>query len=249
MRIPLLIANWKMNHSVADALHFAMRWEKEANAAADREVVICPPFTSLYSLSIAFSEMKGLKLGAQNCHFEQNGAFTGEISPLFLKEIQCAYVLLGHSERRHIFLETDEFISQKFKAVLGHQMIPVLCVGETEAERDKDQTFKVIERQLASCLKGDAGESEFVVAYEPVWAIGTGKNATSDQAQEVHAFIRDWLKTHLSRDRAARTRILYGGSVKGENIGGFMGQPDIDGALVGGASLKVDSFAKIVNYP
>lgn len=247
MRIPLAVANWKMNHSVGETRAFFDSWS-EQKKTTKTEVVLCPPFTSLS----VFSEKKragSFFLGAQNCHWEDKGAYTGEISPLFLADLGCIYVILGHSERRHIFGETDEVINRKVKAVVNHQLIPIFCVGETLSQREADQTLAVIEKQLFAGLKEVDPETvdELVVAYEPVWAIGTGKNATPDQAQEVHVQIRQWITKNWGEEWGQKTRILYGGSVTPKNSGVLMDQPDIDGVLVGGASLKVDTFLEIVN--
>lgn len=244
MRTPLIVANWKMNFSNEEGLKFITTFQKNFHPSKTVEVVICPPFTLLYYLSVAMSESEGLPLGAQNCHWEKAGAYTGEISPWFLKET-CRYVLLGHSERRHIFGETDDQIQKKMRGAVMADLIPILCVGETQNERDQQKTAKVLEGQLTEGLKSISPQTPIVLAYEPVWAIGTGRNATPAQAQEVHAQLRAWL---LSHSFSTETRILYGGSVKPDNAGALMAQPDIDGLLVGGASLEVDSFLKIVNY-
>jgi triosephosphate isomerase len=249
MRTPLLVANWKMNHTVIEALKF-ISFFQNIPFKDQREIVLCPPFTSLYSLSVVLADQNRIKLGAQNCHFEAKGAYTGEISPVFLREVNCDYVIVGHSERRQLFKEEDATIAQKLTAVAAHEMAPIFCVGETEQERKDEQTFTRIEMQLSQGLKHYPSKAWdcLVIAYEPVWAIGTGNNATPKQAQEVHAFIRQWLSKNFGKKTASLIRILYGGSVKPDNISILMAQEDIDGALVGGASLLVDSFAKIVNY-
>ena len=256
MRKPLIVANWKMNHTVKEGLKFATRIQKDLPSEGQVEVVLCPPFTSLYSLSVALSERQsgsdrpGVGLGAQNCHWEDKGACTGEISPVFLKELNCDYVIVGHSERRQLFHETDEQICKKITAVFAGEMTPIFCVGEMESQREGNKTLEVIENQLGKGLDGIFASSipGLVVAYEPVWAIGTGKNATPDEAQEVHRAIRQWFKRHFTEEVSDGVRILYGGSVKPDNIAALMKKPDIDGVLVGGASLEVDSFAQIVNY-
>lgn len=240
MNTPLIIANWKMNHTISETTQFAEKLLASKIPPPDKvEIVICPPFTSLPSL---FEKLKktDIKLGAQNCHWESSGAFTGEISAKFLKECGCSYVIVGHSERREIFGETDEMINRKLKAVLDYAMIPIFCVGEKKEERKAGQTLEVISRQIEKGLEGISSENlkKLVVAYEPVWAIGTGENASPAQAQEVHHFIRK---------KVGKIRVLYGGSVKGDNVASLMKEKDIDGALVGGASLAVDSFVKIVN--
>lgn len=250
MRTPLIVANWKMNHTIEESLKFATYMEKDFPLFGKVETVICPPHTALYSLSVVLTEHGRVKLGAQNCHWEDHGAFTGEVSPVFLKELNCEYVIIGHSERRQLFGETDEVINKKLQSVLENEMTPIFCIGETEEERKSGKTTKVVTAQLSKGLEGISTDylSKLVIAYEPVWAIGTGNNATADEAQEVHKTIRNWYTKQAGDDIARKTRILYGGSVKPDNIGEFMKKPDIDGALVGGASLKVDSFLEIVNY-
>ncbi|MBI2340642.1 MAG: triose-phosphate isomerase [Deltaproteobacteria bacterium] len=239
-----------MNHTVKEGLKFATRIQKDLPSEGQVEVVLCPPFTSLYSLSVALSEKPTVKLGAQNCHWEEKGAFTGEIGAAFLKELNCEYVIVGHSERRQLFHETDKEVCKKIAAVFANEMTPIFCIGETEDQRDKGKTAEVIERQLGEGLKEVFASSApaLVIAYEPVWAIGTGKNATPEQAQEVHEAIRRWFVRHFTASAAGQMRILYGGSVKPDNTAVLMKKPDIDGVLVGGASLEVDSFARIVNY-
>jgi triosephosphate isomerase len=212
---------------------------------SDVEVVIAPPFTSL---AVAAKFMKGspVKLSAQDVFWETAGAYTGEISPLMLKDCECDYVIVGHSERRQYFGETNETINKKIGACQKEGLGVIMCIGETLQQREAGQTFKVLEEQIKEGLKGLSSEG-LVIAYEPVWAIGTGKTATKEQAQEAHQFIRAVLR-QLYGPEADEIRILYGGSVKPENIAELMAQPDVDGALVGGASLKVDSFVKIVKY-
>lgn len=249
-RTPLIVANWKMNHTVAESLKFATVLGKQA-LPKEVEIVICPPASSLQSFSIALSDFGGtVKLGGQNCHSEESGAYTGEISPVFLKELDCTYVIIGHSERRRLFGENDDIINKKLIAVLSLSLSPIFCVGETEGERKENRTSAVIKKQLENGLKTVRRDEmeKLVIAYEPVWAIGTGRNATPDQAQEVHALIRTWVSKAYDDELAGALRILYGGSVKGDNIGELMKEPDIDGALVGGASLAVDSFLQIINY-
>jgi len=247
MRKPLIAGNWKMHKTVPEAVSLVKELKELLTEIKDREVLVCPPFTAIYAVK---SEIEGspIKLGAQNMFYEEKGAFTGEISPLMLKDLGCSYVILGHSERRHIFGETDELINKKVASAVKHGLVPILCVGELLEERESGKTKSVVERQLLGGLKGLKEGDEFVIAYEPVWAIGTGKTATPEQAQEVHKFIRELLAENFGREKAERVRILYGGSVKPENIKGLMEMPDIDGALVGGASLRADSFAKIVAF-
>ena len=247
MRKPLIAGNWKMHKTVPEAVSLVKELKELLTEIKDREVLVCPPFTAIYAVKSEIEESP-IKLGAQNMFYEEKGAFTGEISPLMLKDLGCSYVILGHSERRHIFGETDKLINKKVASAVDHGLVPILCVGELLEERESGKTKNVVERQLLEGLKGLKEGDEFVIAYEPVWAIGTGKTATPEQAQEVHGFIRELLAENFGREKAERVRILYGGSVKPENIKGLMEMPDIDGALVGGASLKAASFAKIVAF-
>ena len=245
---PLIAANWKMNKSIKEADSFIKDFKK-LYAPNKAEVLICPPFTILQYLSW---KIKGtdIKVGAQNMHFEEKGAFTGEISPLMLKDAGCEYVILGHSERRQHFKEDDEIINKKVKSALKNGLKPILCIGETLKQREKNETMKIIKNQLIRCLK-NINENEvrtIVVAYEPVWAIGTGRNATPEQAQEVHSYIRKLLSDSYGSSVADKIRIIYGGSVKPENAKELLSMEDINGALVGGASLDAKSFAEICNY-
>ncbi|WP_457678780.1 triose-phosphate isomerase [Thermovibrio sp.] len=246
MRKLLIAGNWKMHKTVPEALKLVRELKEKVGKVSDREVLVCPPFTSLYPVG---KELKGssIKLGAQNMFYEEEGAYTGEISPVMLKDVGCSFVILGHSERRNIFKEDDELINKKVLSAVEHGLVPILCVGEKLKEREEGKTKEVVKRQVVNGLKGLRGDKEFVIAYEPVWAIGTGKSATPEMAQEVHAFIREVLKELFGEETANKVRILYGGSVKPENAKGLLSMPDIDGALVGGASLKAESFAKIVN--
>jgi len=247
LRRLLIAGNWKMHKTVPEALELVRELKTLVSGVTDRDILVCPPFTALYPVG---RELKGsnIALGGQNMFYEEEGAFTGEISPLMLKDVGCSYVILGHSERRHIFGETDELINRKVISAAEHGLIPILCVGETLEEREAGETEKVVERQVREGLKGLSSESELVIAYEPVWAIGTGKTATPELAQEVHSFIRSILSDLFGREKAEGIRILYGGSVKPQNAKGLLEMPDIDGALVGGASLKAESFAKIVKF-
>lgn len=249
MRTSLVVANWKMNHTIEETLKFLTRFKKGFVNTSSVEIVICAPYTSLYSLSVAISDIVGIKLGAQNCHWEERGAYTGEVSPQFLRELNCSYVIVGHSERRLLFSETDEMVGKKVGAVLNHGMNPVLCIGETRKNRDEGKTWEVVSEQLAKgLLRVDSLSMEkVVIAYEPVWAIGTGLSATPPMAQEVHKLIRGWIKEEKGEGCAMTSRLLYGGSVSAQNFSSFIKQPDIDGALVGGASLEVDSFRQIVH--
>ncbi len=245
----LMAGNWKMHKTVNEALAFVEAFKPLVAEEQEREILLAPPFTALDALSKAL-QGTNITLGAQNCHWEDEGAFTGEISPKMLADLGVVYVILGHSERRHIFGETDEVIRRKVEAARRHGLRPILCVGETLDERVAGDTMVVLERQLRQGLKGfSVGDLEgLVVAYEPVWAIGTGKTATPEIAQEAHAFCRKILADMFGQDFADAVRILYGGSVKPENVVGLMAQTDIDGALVGGASLSPEVFAKIVRF-
>ncbi len=246
MRIPLVIGNWKMHGGQAEARALAQSLRDGLKRPRGVEVVVCPPFTALAAVGEALSG-SAVALGAQNCHWEPSGAFTGEISPAMLAELGCRWVLLGHSERRHIFRETDEEISRKVAAALRHGLRPVLCVGETADERRQGLTFTVVEGQLRAGCAGLTAEDigRCVLAYEPVWAIGTGVNATPSQAAEVHGYLRGLVSELGSKELAQSVRILYGGSVKAENAAVLTQEADIDGVLVGGASLQAPSFIAI----
>jgi triosephosphate isomerase len=247
-RRKLVAANWKMNKNLDETAMFVK--DLKARLIPEKpeaEVLICPPFTSL---SAASKSVEGtfITTGAQNVYWEESGAYTGEISPGMVKSAGCEYVIVGHSERRHIFGETDEMIQKKLAAVLGHGLKPILCVGETREEREKGMTEKVVRRQLETGLEGrKVGTlTGLVIAYEPVWAIGTGLTASPEQAVDVHVFIRGFLAKRFGADLANETRIQYGGSVKPENASSLLTREDIDGALVGGASLDAESFSEIV---
>jgi len=248
-RLPFMAGNWKMNKTVEEALGLVRELKASLSGVKAVEVAVAPPFTALYAIH---KELEGspIHLAAQNLYWEEKGAFTGEVSPLMLKEIGCRYVILGHSERRQFFGETDETVNRRIKAALARGLKVIFCIGETLKEREEGKTFSVIERQVKGGLKGfgDQEMKNMVVAYEPVWAIGTGKTATPEQAEEVHRYIRGKLEKLYSRQVSEEIRIQYGGSVTPENIKGLMNQPNIDGALVGGASLKADSFCKIVRF-
>ena len=250
MRRPLLAGNWKMYKTVPEGVALAREIRAGlARPLKDRDVLVAPPFTALAAVGEALRGSDVL-LGAQNMHWEREGAFTGEISPVMLKQVGCGHVILGHSERRHIFGESDDTVARKTRAAVDNGLTPIVCVGETLPERESNRTLEVVERQLERALRALTPDeaSRAIVAYEPVWAIGTGRTATPDQAQEVHAFIRGRLGATHGEPAAAALRILYGGSVKPDNIDGLMAQPDVDGALVGGACLKAESFLRIVNY-
>jgi triosephosphate isomerase (TIM) len=243
----IIAANWKMHKTVAETAAFCRTIIKDAEQFSGVEVLICPPFTALAAAEQALRGSR-LKLGAQNLHFAQQGAFTGEIAAPMLLELGAEYVIIGHSERRHLMGETDDIVRQKVKAALDNGLKPILCVGETEGQREDGLTEKVIEKQLAGALEGlSAEETEnLVVAYEPVWAIGTGKAASTDDAESAAALIRRYFEDKLSEKAAAGLRIQYGGSVKADNIGSYVSLPSIQGALVGGASLDAEAFSALV---
>jgi triosephosphate isomerase len=247
MRTPIVIGNWKMHGTLAEARALAAALRDGLKRPRGVEVVVCPPFTALAVVAEILSGGP-LRLGAQNCHWEAAGAHTGEVSPAMLAELGCRYVLVGHSERRRELGETDEQISRKVQAALAHELIPVLCVGETGDERRQGLTFTTIEGQLRSGLSGIAPEAiaQVVLAYEPVWAIGTGVNATPAQATEVHGYLRGLLSELTSKETAQTIRLLYGGSVKADNADALAAEPEIDGVLVGGASLNAPGFIAIV---
>jgi len=248
-RLPFMAGNWKMNKTVGEALDLVRELKASLSGVQGVEVAVAPPYTALYAVH---KELVGssIHLAAQNLYWEEKGAFTGEVSPLMLKEVGCHYVIIGHSERRQFFGETDETVNRRIKAALAQSLKVIFCIGETLKEREEGKTFSVIERQVDGGLRG-LGEREMknmVIAYEPVWAIGTGKTATPEQAEEVHRFIRGRLEKLYSRGVSEEIRIQYGGSVTPENVQRLMNQPNIDGALVGGASLKAESFSKIVRF-
>jgi triosephosphate isomerase len=246
-RKKLIAGNWKMNKTSADAVALVGEIVATIGKQSDVDVVVCPPFTSLESVGRAL-EGSTVKLGAQNMHHEVSGAFTGEISAQMLRSLFATHVILGHSERRTYFAETDAFISQKLLAALKNQLRPILCVGETLAEREAGATLKVVQTQTERCLEGVSRDlaPSVILAYEPVWAIGTGKVATTAQAQEVHAFIRGLLTKLFTDPVAQKVRILYGGSMKPSNAPELLAQKDIDGGLIGGASLEARSFVDLV---
>ncbi len=248
-RTPLIAGNWKMHLTCAEAVALASAVAAASKGLTDREVMIAPPFTALAAVKDAVAGSP-VKVAAQNVGWEKEGAFTGEVSPPMLLDVGAEMVIIGHSERRHVFGEDNAMINQRLRAALQFGLTPILCVGETLAERDADSTFIVIEEQLAQGLaEVTAAEmSKVVVAYEPVWAIGTGKTASNEQAQEVHAFIRELLIRFYEKTLADSIRILYGGSVKPDNVDSLMARPDIDGVLVGGASLKADAFERIIHF-
>lgn len=248
MRTTVIAGNWKMNNDLKESEKLIIELKNLLNNEKPNcEVIICPPFTSL-SEAAKLVDGSVIKLGAQNMHFEENGAYTGEVSAAMLKSVGCEYVILGHSERRHIFGESDEVINKKIKKALSAGLKPIFCVGELLEERENGTTNDVVKKQV---LKGLAGVSademkNIIIAYEPVWAIGTGKTASPAQAQEVHEFIRDLIEIDYSLEVANDLVIQYGGSVKPDNAKELLSQKDIDGALVGGACLKADSFMGII---
>jgi triosephosphate isomerase len=252
-RTPFIAGNWKMNldHQQAIAfvqkLHWALKEAKHLDGTV--EVGLFPPFTDLRTVQTLLDADKiPFALGAQDLSTKDSGAYTGEVSGAFLKKLNCAYVIIGHSERREYHAETDEVVADKVQAALRHGLVPVICVGETLAQREASGPTAISVGQLEVALEGVPATAEIVVAYEPVWAIGTGQVASPEQAQEVCAALREVIAAKLGQDAADRTRVLYGGSVKSGNIASFMREPDVDGALVGGASLVVDEFAAIIRF-
>ncbi len=247
MRTPLIMGNWKMNKTPEESVKLAEEIKRGILNINDREVVIAPPFTSLEKVRRVIAGSP-IGLGAQNMHWKSYGAYTGEISGDFLLAMGCRYVILGHSERRKYFNETDEIINQKLLYALKIGLTPVLCLGETLSQREAGETLQVIKRQFLKCFEGVDSPEGVVIAYEPIWAIGTGRTASPEQASEVHSYIRELLLDKYGRDIAENTRILYGGSVKPDNIDNLMAESQIDGALVGGASLIPESFIRIVRF-
>lgn len=249
MRIPLIAGNWKMNLTREEAKDLAQKIKDGLDPNLQHEVLLAPSFTNLETVKKVIKETKIL-LAAQNMFWEEKGAFTGEVSPIQLKDIGCNYVIIGHSERRNIFGETDEIINKKIKSALKNEINVIMCIGETLTERETGKTYEVLGKQLENGLKeiDKNSISKIVIAYEPVWAIGTGKTATPTQAEEAHMFIREKIKDLYDRDISDKIRILYGGSVKAENIDDLMAQKNIDGVLVGGESLKADKFLRIIHY-
>lgn len=249
MRRPLLAGNWKMHYGVNEGVALVEALTADLTDLSDRDVLVCPPFTLLGSLA-PLLDGTAVTLGAQNMHYEAKGAYTGEIAPQMLKELGCSYVILGHSERRQYFGETDQLINRKAHAALANGLKPIVCVGEVKAERDSGQAESVVVGQLRGSLAGLSAEQlrGVVIAYEPVWAIGTGDTATPADAQAMHARIRAELATLSDQATADAVIIQYGGSVKPDNVDELMAQPDIDGALVGGASLKAADFIRIVRF-
>ena len=248
-RRALIAGNWKMHTTVAEAAQLAAAVVQAAQGKGDRDVMIAPPYTALAAVGTILAGSQ-VQLGAQNIHWEETGAFTGEISAAMLKDVGCSMAIVGHSERRHVFGETDFMVNRRVLGALQNGIIPVFCIGESLKQRETGQTMQVLEDQVRAGLVGVALKDgdQLVIAYEPVWAIGTGKTATEEQAQEAHAFIRSLLEGMFEKNIAGQIRILYGGSVKPDNIDILMQQPDIDGALVGGAALTAESFGRIICF-
>jgi len=247
MRIPFIAGNWKMFKTVTEAVVFVKELRSAVKDVTGVEIVVAPPFTAVYAAAEA-ARNTNIGVAAQDLYWEKEGAFTGEVSPAMVKEAGAEYAIIGHSERRRLFGETDALVNRKVLAAIGAQLTPIMCIGETLEERERNETLAVLDRQLKDGLEGVTGDqvAELVLAYEPVWAIGTGRTATAAQAGEAHAHIRTRLRQWFGADAADRCRLLYGGSVKPDNIRELIAEPDVDGALVGGASLEVRSFADIV---
>ena len=248
-RTPLIAGNWKMHKTGTEAVESANALKRLVVGAEGVEIMIAPPNTALHQVGQALTG-SAVTLGAQNLHWESHGAFTGEVSAGMLLDAGCTSVIIGHSERRQFFGETDATVNKKIVAALSSGLVPVFCIGESEAERDSGKTLSVLDKQVGDGLKDVAfdGPQKLVVAYEPVWAIGTGKSATREQAQEAHRFIRSLIEKMLGTDFAGAVRILYGGSVKPDNVKALMAMPDVDGALVGGASLDPETFSQLVFF-
>ena len=248
MRRPIIAGNWKMYKTASEAEELVKNLIPLVKSTLDVDIVVCPPFTALHSVSLVIGNNSSVELGAQDIHWEKEGAFTGEISPLMLADLKVKYVIIGHSERRQEFGETDEAVNQKVKAASAQGFIPIMCVGETLKERENGKTEEIVQRQIRAGLAGVKPEEveKLVIAYEPIWAIGTGVAATPEAAEDVIRYIRSVVGAQFSPEVARKIRIQYGGSVKPENIAEFMREPDIDGALVGGASLDAQTFAQII---
>ncbi len=247
MKRPLIAGNWKMFKTISEAVTLVNIIKAGVHKVTDCDIVICPPFTALAAISEIIQDAK-IDLGAQNMYSETEGAFTGEISPMMLKDVGCRYVILGHSERRQHFKETNEMINKKVVAALKYNLVPILCLGETLEEREARRAFEIVKQQFDQSLKGLKPEEmeRVVIAYEPVWAIGTGRTATPEQAEQMHSYIRRLLNEQYGEAVGEKIAILYGGSVKPDNTAQLMGKPNVDGALVGGASIKAESFIQIV---
>ena len=248
-RKALIAGNWKMYKTCPEAVNEAKSLVDRVQPMDDREMMIAPTYTALTQVFEVLKESP-IALGAQNLFWENEGAYTGEISAPMLISAGCSHVIIGHSERRQYFGERDDTVNRKIETAIKHDLIPVFCIGESEPERDLNQTFSVLDKQVTKGLKNLSSKDleTLIIAYEPIWAIGTGKTATSEQAQEAHQFIRSLIDKAFGSELAQSMRILYGGSVKPDNIDELMAMPDVDGALVGGASLKADSFSRIIKY-
>ena len=247
MRTPFIAGNWKMFKTVAEASAFVTDLRGAVKTASGVQIVVGPPFTAIHAAAQA-ARGSNIEVSAQDLYWEKQGAFTGEISATMIKEAGAAHVIIGHSERRQLFGETDVIVNRKVLSALGQGLTPIMCIGETLDERERSETLSVLDRQIKAGLDGVTAEqvASLVLAYEPVWAIGTGRNATAAQAGEAHAHIRTRLRQWFGADAAEKCRVIYGGSVKPDNIRELIAEPDVDGALVGGASLEVKSFAEIV---
>ena len=250
MRKTLIAGNWKMNNDVEESLKLIASLKSLSKDFDENvDVLVCPVFTSLYAVKEELKD-SNIKIGAQNMHFEDKGAYTGEVSPVMLKKTGIEYVIVGHSERRQYFNETDETVNKKLKSALKYDIIPILCVGETLEQRESNMEKETVKNQIVKAFENitPSDAEKITVAYEPIWAIGTGRNATSEQANEMASFIRTCISEIYSKQLSEKTVIQYGGSVNGSNAKEILNQSDIDGALVGGASLKADEFLKIINY-
>lgn len=247
MRKRIIAGNWKMNKTADEAIDLAAAIKDGFKPGTETDVVLCPPFTNLTAVALVIQNTP-IAMGGQNMHWQEKGAFTGEVSAAMLRSVGCEYVILGHSEQRQYFHETDEMVNKKIITALAAGLHPIVCIGETLAERQNNLTEKVLETQTKGCLAelSIAQASELIIAYEPVWAIGTGMVATIEQAQQAHQFIRELLAQLYDRSLADRVRIQYGGSMKPDNSGSLLAQPDIDGGLIGGASLDAKSFLEII---
>jgi len=247
MRRVIIAGNWKMNKNISESIELSNALKRSLADIVEIEIVLCPPFTSLSDVKEVIMDTN-IRLGAQDCYWEKEGAFTGEVSASMLKNVGCVYCVVGHSERRQFFGETNQAVNKKAKALLVEGIKPIVCVGEKLEERKAGKTFDIVKDHVENSLAGLSKDEMLntVIAYEPVWAIGTGVNATKEQAEEVHKYIRELLAKMYDKDTANQVRIQYGGSVKPENIKELIAQPDVDGALVGGASLKADSFTGII---
>jgi triosephosphate isomerase len=247
MRTPFIAGNWKMFKTVHEAVVFVKELRGLVKDVTDVDIMVGPPFTALHAVAEA-ARNGNVAVAAQNLHWEREGAFTGEVSAAMIKEAGAEYVIIGHSERRRLFGETDVIVNRKVTAAIGAGVIPIMCVGETLEERERNETLAILDRQIKDGLDGVTGDqvTALVVAYEPVWAIGTGRNATAAQAGEAHAHIRMRLRQWFGAEAAEQCRVIYGGSVKPDNISQLIAEPDVDGALVGGASLDLKSFSDIV---